>query len=124
MAKEQVVYEYYRILEERDYDALMSLFSKEAVVDHPIFGVMPATEFFKILLDRAQKHQIEISDIMRSTTKDYRVAAFIYVTFFTKDNTKFEEKSVHIFDFDESDHIQKISAILDTFHFRDKYTNP
>lgn len=122
MTKEKVIHEYYRLLIERNFTDLMKLFSHNAVVEHPIFDTLPATDFFKLLSDRSQSHKIKIIDILMGTHNTDRVAAYLDVTFITTDNTQYEEKSVHIFEFNKDLLIEKLIAVLDTFHFRDKYS--
>lgn len=123
MSHETMIREYYRILQKHSYDPLMTLFSKEAVIVHPIFGNMPATDFFKILLDRAKSHEIAILTLFSALEQRNRMAVYLNAKFTTKDNTKFDEHSVHIFDFSTEGLIEKLTVVIDTYPFRGEYSH-
>lgn len=123
MNLDTVVREYYRILVNHELPPLMTLFSADAVVDHPIFGEMPATEFFEVLLDRAKSHEITILNVFQAMENSNRLAAYLKAKFVTKDNTHFDEKSIHIFDILNTGLIQRLTVIIDTYPFRGEYAS-
>jgi hypothetical protein len=122
MSYETVMHAYYRALLQHDYHAVMKLFSKGAVIEHPIFGTMAAADFFKTLLDRAQRHEITIIDMFSALKNPQRMATYLSAKFTTKDNSQFEEKPIHIFDFTKEGLIEKMIVIIDTYRFRDEYS--
>ncbi len=88
---------------------------------HPIFGTVPASEFFKLLLDRAKSHKIKIISLFQDIEQPGRMATYLNAKFITKDNVEFEEEAVHLFDFTPNGLISKMNVIIDTFPFREKY---
>lgn len=121
MSHEKMIREYYRILELHDYNSLMTLFSPDAIIVHPIFGNMPATEFFKILLDRARSHKITIHNIFQALEQPDRLAAYLRAVFVTKNGTTFDEDGVHIYDFSADGQIIRLTVVIDTYPFRGQY---
>ncbi len=121
MAYEKEIAKYYQGIEAQSYEEVIKLFSKDAVIIHPIFGDKPASEFFKMLLERATKaHKIHIKNQFSDPKEPGRVAVY-----FTADAVKttegndFEIKhSVHIFDFSKSGTIEQMIVIFDTYPMR------
>lgn len=121
MTYEMIIREYYRILEQRDYRALMQLFSKNATIVHPIFDTLPAADFFKLLFDRAQSHKITILTMFQAIEQPNRMATYLKAQFVTKNHTTFEEDGIHIYDFSTDKLIEKITVVIDTCPFRSEY---
>jgi len=122
MLHEKIIEKYYALLCERDLNGLLTIFSVEATVEHPIFGTMAIEGFLRKLLDCAKSHeQLSITNFFTCETQPERVAVFMMAKFTATDNTKFIENAVHIFDFTQENLLKKIIVVIDTFPFREQY---
>lgn len=121
MSYETKMRKYYEYLQARDLDRILTLFAPTAVVFNPIFGELPVKEFMAILLDRAKSHKIKIHDIFYTHNHPQRAATYLNAKFVTKDGAHFAEDGVHIYDFSKEGLIEKITVVIDTFPFHDKY---
>ena len=124
MTRKNIIEKYYALLSERDLNGLMAIFSPETTVDHPIFGTMAIEAFLKRLLDCAKSHeQLVITNFFTCQAQQERTAVYMVAKFTARDNTPFIENAVHIFDFTKENLIKKIIVVIDTFPFREQYTN-
>jgi ketosteroid isomerase-like protein len=121
MSHEITVQEYYRVLQTRDYDAILRLFTQDAVVKHPIFGTIAATDFFNRLLNHTKSHKIHLINMMTTLENQQRIATYLRAEFTTKSNSEYDEEGVHIYDFSLDGRIEKITVIIDTYPFRSEY---
>ena len=112
MLMKVICQEYISALESGNIDAILSLFSTEAVIESPIYGTMDATRFYKTLGDDTSQSQLEIQGIFEEV--ESRRAALYFTYHWTMSSGK--EVSfdvVDILEIDDKEKIEKLIIIYD-----------
>jgi hypothetical protein len=108
-------------VERGDYDGIVSLFSKYAVVDSPLYGKMQASEFFKDLLKDTVKAKINIISIFSSVGNTGGAAAHVSCQWILKNSQFANYEGIDIFSISPEGKIDKLKVIHDTAGLRDAW---
>ena len=115
---DQAVRAYFKAVESGNYDQIIKLFSKYAVVDSPIYGKMQASEWAKDLLKDTAKSKITVMDIFQSDKFGSVAARFNYQWILK--NSKFTSfEGVDLFQLSPDGLIDKLKIVYDTAQVRD-----
>ncbi len=71
-ADHPIVAAYLRAVEDGDVDAMLALFADGAVVHSPLYGALPATEFYPALFADTSSATLTLLGTMRGTSADGR----------------------------------------------------
>jgi hypothetical protein len=118
ITKEHVLQQYLDNLSAANYDAVISLFTDNALVISPLYGQVPAFQFYKDLFKDTQSSQLKLINMFIGTYKpDTAALQFEYLwTMANGEVVTFEV--VDIIDFDSNNKIVKLSIIYDTYYVR------
>lgn len=114
---EVVIKSYLHALGLGSYPDVLSLFSENAKIISPLYGIQPASVFYKELLADTNSSRIELLDIFTNTKKRRGAVNFIYHwTMANGTITSFD--CVDIIEFDEQNKITQLKIIYDTVQAR------
>src|SRR3954454_8097501 len=105
---------YLKSLEAGDAKTIISLFSENGVIHSPLYGDVPAKDFYKDLFDDTTQSVITLSNIFQSSTNLNTAAAHFKYEWTLKNGTKTNFEAVDVFVFDEHGKIKEMTIIYDT----------
>lgn len=109
----QVAKDYIKYLDSANLKALLSLFSKDAVVYSPVYGKMSATDFYTQLFNDTNNSQLQLKSIFSDENSSSLAIYFDYI-WTLKNNTKVEFEVVDILHFNNNHKITELKIIYDT----------
>jgi len=118
VTKKEVIKQYLKYLEIACYETIMGLFSDEAVVKSPLYGDVPASVFYKDLLNDTSDSKITLKNIFLSSLNDNTAAAQFEYIWTLKDGKQVIFEVVDLFDFDLNNKIKQLTIIYDTYPIR------
>jgi hypothetical protein len=98
-ARAGVVRRYLAALNAGDTAAIIRLFEPAGEVVSPLLGCMPAPEFFARLAAASRRSDIEVFDVLVSTTTAARAAAYLRYHWTLRDGTAVVFDCCDVFDF-------------------------
>lgn len=109
---------YLKALEAGDYQGITDLFGEDAVVESPLYGNLPARDFFRKLLEDTD-HSI-LTPLRFFTTGDSEKSGAVYFLYewVMDDGRHASFNVVDVFDFDDNGKIKKLKIIYDTAETR------
>ncbi len=108
---EDVVRRYLKALEDSDYRQIISLFTGDAVVKSPLYGVMKAQEFYRMLFMETASSKIKPIHICSG--KEFAMAYFKY-EWTLENGSVCEFECVDVFRFSDDGKIRELTIIYDT----------
>lgn len=119
MNKKSLLKTYFQELEKGSYQDILKLFAKDAKVHSPLYGQMEAARFYKQLFLDTQTSKITLKNIFVNPENDDIAAAHFMYAWTLKDGTLVRFECMDVFEFvPQSDQIQCLTIIYDTFHTR------
>lgn len=116
--KEEIIKQYLKALEAACYETIIDLFSNEAIVKSPLYGIMPASVFYKDLLGDTSSSKITLKNIFLSVTDENTSAAHFEYVWTLRDGKQVKFEVVDLFDFDQHNKIKQLKIIYDTYPIR------
>jgi len=115
--REKTIRKYLKNLERGDYEEMMKLFSKNAIIHSPLYGKIRAERFYKGLFKDTSKSKITLLNTFKSENKSVAAGHFRY-DWTLKNNAKTSFECVDVFQFDKKGKIMKLTIIYDTSRIR------
>jgi hypothetical protein len=115
-----IINQYLRGLQEGDYNKIISLFTKNAVINSPLYGKIKATKFYKELFKDTNKSKIKLINIFENKNKDAIAAYFIYDWKITN-NSKTKFNCIDIFKLTKDRKIKELTIVYDTAEIRSSW---
>ena len=115
-----IVAAYLRAVEEADLDAMLALFTPDAVVYSPLYGTLPASEFYPALFADTGSATLTLLGTMRGTSVD-GVALLSFLFHFDwvlPNGTAAPFDVVDVAELDDDGLIRRIRIIYDTVDVR------
>lgn len=113
MNRKQVASSYLNHLEKGDIVNLLSLFTANALVDSPLYGMLPASEFYIKLNNDTENSELHLNGIFEDTNSNQLALYFTY-KWSLKNEMFVEFDVVDIIEFDAKNKISKLKIIYDT----------
>jgi ketosteroid isomerase-like protein len=107
------IHQYLHSLETSDYETLMSLFAKDAVVHSPLYGKVSASQFYKDLFKDTAESKITLLNVYPSEDGRGAAAHFQY-DWTLADGTRAPFEVVDVFTFSKEGKITELKIIYDT----------
>ncbi|MBT8236908.1 MAG: nuclear transport factor 2 family protein [Bacteroidia bacterium] len=104
---------YLKFLQNGDMDQLLQLFSQDAIVDSPLYGLKKASDFYRELQTDTQDSKLELLKIFEAE-KSTNMALYFTYKWTLKNQEVVSFEVVDIIEFNDSDKIQKLKIIYDT----------
>ncbi len=120
MDYEGIARSYLSSLEKGDLQGILSLFTENAIIESPLYGIRDAGEFFCILLEDTHSSVLKLNGVFPEGEKGRIALLFDYHWTLTNGNTvKF--RVVDILEFNTSYKIEKLTIIYDTAGIRNLF---
>ncbi|MEP7143314.1 MAG: nuclear transport factor 2 family protein [Ferruginibacter sp.] len=116
-----IIREYLNGLESGDPEQMTRLFSDNAVIHSPLYGDVPAKDFYKILFADTNRSEIKLLNIFNSTDKKGLYVVHFRYDWILRNGIKTSFECIDIFQFDEQGKINELSIIYDTSKTRDGF---
>ena len=117
---EKSIKEYLKALEIGNYEAMMKLFTDDAVVHSPLYGEIKAVDFYRDLFNDTSKSTITLLNIFKSGNPNIGAGHFRY-DWVLKDGTPTSFECVDVFQFAEDGKIKELTIIYDTSKIRPSF---
>ena len=109
---ETIIQSYFSALETGSAEKVLSLFSQEAVVHSPLYGVQPANQFYQSLFEDTNASQLTVHQIF--TDQEKAAAAHFSYHWTLKNGKQVQFEGVDLFQFDDQNRITELRIIYDT----------
>jgi len=113
MTKKQIAINYINFLEKGNINELLKLFTKNGIVDSPIYGIKSATKFYNELSNDTTNSKLKLKGIFEESDTQ-NIALYFNYEWTMKNNKLVEFDVVDIIEFNESNQIIKLKIIYDT----------
>lgn len=100
------------------YETIVDLFFHEAMVKLSFYRFIPASLFYKDLLNDTSVSTIKLKNIFLGSSDKNRAAAYFEYLWTLKDSKQVRFEVIDLFDFDQNDKIAQIAIIYDTYLIR------
>lgn len=116
-----IILQYLGGLESGNIENIVPLFSDDAIVHSPLYGDMPASDFFKSLVADTNRSDITLINIFSSADKPDTCAAHFRYHWTLKDGTATSFECVDVFQLNELGKIKMLTIIYDTHKTRNLF---
>ena len=113
-----IIQSYCTALKANDYQAIISLFSKDAKVFSFFAGEKMAPEFFQSLFKISRRAKVELKNLFIGVENKSIVAAYIYLEVIRDEKFSLQFEAVDIFEFNAENKITTQRIIMDTYPLR------
>ncbi|WP_282085802.1 nuclear transport factor 2 family protein [Aquimarina algiphila] len=117
MTKEQVAHDYLSFLEKGKMDKVVHLFAKNGCVESPLYGVLPAVDFYKDLANDTMASILKFDGLFFEKNTN-RVSLLFEYIWKLKEGEKVQFKVVDIIELNTEFKIEKLTIIYDTVKSR------
>ncbi|WP_378173444.1 nuclear transport factor 2 family protein [Aquimarina sp. SS2-1] len=117
MTKEEVAKKYLSFLEKGEMDKVIGLFTDNGVVISPLYGALPATEFYRKLSEDTASSRLNFDDLFYEKNTN-RISLLFDYNWTLKNKKKVKLKVVDILELTSENKIQKLTIIYDTVQSR------
>ena len=124
MDVDRLVHEYLASLEIGDAKRVIALFAPDGIVESPLYGTMPAAEFYPALFADTASSRLTLRATMIGSTEVRTVVSFWFDfdwTLSTGEPAPFTV--VDVAELDEHGLIEGLHIVYDTFPIRDAFNN-
>lgn len=113
MTQKDIARAYITHLENGNTEKLVALFSKDGMVDSPLYGIKKASEFYLELNDDTLNSELYTKGIFEEDNSN-KLALYFTYKWTLKNNKKLVFDVVDIIEFDNQNKISKLKIIYDT----------
>ena len=116
----RLVDEYLAALETTDAVRILALFTDDATVDSPLYGIVPARDFYPRLFRDTAQSRLTLRSVMLGQTTDGRptVAFWFDFDWTLSDGTRARFTVVDVAELDEEERIETLHILYDTAPLR------
>ena len=121
---DHLVNEYLAGLEAADADRVIALFAPDGIVESPLYGTMPAAEFYPVLFTDTASSRLTLRARMTGSTEGRAVISFWFDfdwTLSTGEPAPFTV--VDVAELDEHGLIERLHIVYDTHPIRDAFND-
>lgn len=121
---DRIVHEYLASLEAADADRVIALFAPDGIVESPLYGTMPATEFYPALFADTANSRLTLRTTMTGSNEGRTVVSFWFDfdwTLSTGEPAPFTVADVA--ELDGHGLIERLHIVYDTFPIRDAFND-
>lgn len=123
MKHKQLLEKYLAALEAGSYEGLMELFEPDGVVLSPLYGQMPAREFYRDLFEDTRQSKLTLLDTLESNENGNSCGVHFIFDWTLADGTLFPFECVDMFEVSPAGRFSKLTIIYDTAGVRDTFNN-
>ena len=120
--QKKIIENYLAALSKGDRRQILMLFSPDAVVHSPLYGLMKATDFYEELFKDTAQSTIRLQGIYTDVDRPDRAAAHFHYQWRLSSGRDTSFECVDLFQFDqESNRIKELRIIYDTQKTREEF---
>lgn len=109
---EATIQAYFDGIRSHDCGAIVRLFTPDARVHHPHYGVVAAPAFYEKLLDDVSHDEINLKNLFASLSSTDSVAAYFEDIWTTRDGTSHHSIMVLVFYFNSHGAIERLDVVF------------
>jgi ketosteroid isomerase-like protein len=117
IAKRQVANQYIDFLEKGNISELLKLFTEDAIIDSPIYGIKSAADFYNELSNDTTNSELKLKGIF-DDKDSINIALYFNYKWTMKNGKLVNFDVVDIIEFNEENQITKLKIIYDTVKSR------
>ncbi|TPN89043.1 nuclear transport factor 2 family protein [Aquimarina algicola] len=117
MNSKEIAHNYLTYLEKGQISKIVDLFSETGTVISPLYGTMPATDFYTALASDTSESILEFDGIFQEENTS-RITLLFNYTWILKNHKTVQFKVVDLIEFNIENKIEKLTIIYDTVHSR------
>lgn len=118
ISKKEVAIKYLDYLEKGNIKKLLKLFTKNGIVDSPVYGVLNANKFYVELSNDTINSELRLKGIFEENDSN-KLALYFEYKWTMKNNILVEFDVVDILEFDDNNSINRLKIIYDTVKSRE-----
>lgn len=118
ISKKEVAIKYLDYLEKGNIKKLLKLFTKNGIVDSPVYGVLNANKFYVELSNDTINSELRLKGIFEENDSN-KLALYFEYKWTMKNNKLVEFDVVDILEFDDNNSINRLKIIYDTVKSRE-----
>lgn len=120
----RLVGEYLASLEAADPDRVVALFAEDGIVESPLYGTLPAAEFYPLLFADTASSQLSLRATMTGSVEGRTVVSFWFDFDWTLSNGEPAPFTVvDVAELDQHGLIERLHIVYDTSPIRDAFNN-
>lgn len=124
MTTDQLVASYLKALETSDLDGVLALFAPSGTVHSPLYGTLPATEFYPRLFEDTAESKLTLRATMVGTAEGRTVVSFWFDFDWVLSNGEPAPFAVvDVAELSEHGLIDELHIVYDTARLRDTFNN-
>lgn len=121
---DRLVREYLASLEAADADRVVALFARDGIVESPLYGTMPAAEFYPALFADTANSRLTLRATMTGSTEGRMVVSFWFdFDWILSTGEPAPFTVVDVAELDEHGLIERLHIVYDTHPIRDAFNN-
>ena len=121
---DRLVNEYLASLEAADADRVIALFTSDGTVESPLYGTMPAAEFYPVLFADTASSRLTLRTTMIGSTEGRTVVSFWFdFDWILSTGEPAPFTVVDVAELDEHGQIERLHIVYDTFPIRDAFND-
>ena len=113
MTKKEISLNYLELLEKGVIEQLLTLFSEDAMIDSPVYGILRADEFYRNLASDTANSELKLLGVFEENNSN-NLALYFNYKWTLKNNKIVDFDVVDIIEFDAQNKISKLKIIYDT----------
>lgn len=122
MNTELLCKKYLSALNEGNADKVLELFTENATIVSPLYGIMPAKNFYSELLSDTSNSKTTLLNIFETTKDNHSVALHFHYEWTLKSGKLVEFECVDVFNLSsDGNKFQKLTIIYDTAPLREDF---
>lgn len=119
---DRLVHEYLASLEAADADRVIALFAPGGIVESPLYGTMPAAEFYPVLFADTSSSRLTLRTTMIGSTEGRTVVSFWFdFDWILSTGQPAPFTVVDVAQLDQHGLIERLHIVYDTFPIRDAF---
>ena len=121
MEFQKLIKKYLDALQEGDTEQLLAIFDENATVISPLYGQLPAKQFYKDLFQDTNQSKITLLNTFQSNENEDTCTGHFRYDWTMKDGTLVTFECVDVFKVSEEHKIQHLTIIYDTYGIRQSF---
>ena len=120
---ELIVKRYFEGLESANYQSIIQLFTEDAMVKSPLYGIVSAKKFYKELFKDTSQSKLTLLNVFSNESNPSVGAVHFRYDWIMKDGAQTSFECVDVIVLSDCGKIKELTIIYDTFGIRDAFTN-
>ena len=121
---DRLVHEYLASLEAADADRAIALFTPHGIVESPLYGTMPAAEFYPVLFADTASSRLTLRTTMTGSTEGRTIVSFWFdFDWILSTGKPAPFTVVDVAELNEAGLVERLHIVYDTHPIRDAFNN-